>query len=309
MLQPRAPFSKVSSAVGPWRVYRPQPGRTFYCAVLEGACCLCEDGREPVTLEAGDFVLVPSAVGFGMSSVVPAAPELVEVMPVALPSGEMRHGRVDAPPDVRLLIGYCEFGSPDAALLVSLLPRMVHVRGESRLATIMQLVREESREQRPAREVILARLLEVLLIEALRSTSGPADSPGLVRGLADARLATALRLMHEQPTRPWTVAQLAREAALSRSAFFERFSRALGVPPMEYLLAWRMALAKNLLRDKTLGVGDVAERVGYSSASTFSVAFTRHVGVAPTRYAQDEVDATSRRSPEAGMNAKVTPLN
>jgi AraC-like DNA-binding protein len=95
--------------------------------------------------------------------------------------------------------------------------------------------------------------------------------------------------MHESPTRPWTVAQLAKEAALSRSTFFERFSRAVGVAPMEYLLAWRMALAKNLLRRKEANVAQVAERVGYSSGSTFSVAFTRHVGLPPTRYAQEHM--------------------
>jgi transcriptional regulator GlxA family with amidase domain len=184
------------------------------------------------------------------------------------------------------LVGHCEFGSPDAALLVSLLPQLVHVRGEDRLATIVQLVGEESRAQRPARDMILARLLEVLLIEALRSTAGTAASPGLVRGLADERLAVALRRMHEEMARPWTVAQLANEAALSRSVFFERFNRALGVPPMEYLLAWRMARARKLLREHQGGVAEVAQRVGYASASAFSVAFTRHVGVPPARYAR-----------------------
>jgi transcriptional regulator GlxA family with amidase domain len=126
----------------------------------------------------------------------------------------------------------------------------------------------------------------VLLIEALRSTAQTSASPGLLRGLADPRLAAAIRRMHERPAHAWTVAQLAKEAALSRSAFFERFSRAVGQAPMEYLLAWRMALAKHLLRQDGAAVADVAERVGYSSASTFSVAFTRHVGVPPARYAR-----------------------
>jgi transcriptional regulator GlxA family with amidase domain len=160
------------------------------------------------------------------------------------------------------------------------------VRGERRLATLVQLVREETREQRPARDVVLSRLMEVLLIEALRSTAGTNAPPGLVRGLADARLAAAIRGMHERPTRAWTVAELAKEAALSRSTFFERFNREVGVPPMEYLLAWRMALAKDLLRRDAGRMAEIAERVGYASASTFSVAFARHVGMPPTQYAR-----------------------
>ena len=92
--------------------------------------------------------------------------------------------------------------------------------------------------------------------------------------------------MHERPGHAWTVAALAREAALSRSAFFERFNRIVGIAPMAYLLAWRMALAKQLLRKKESSVADVAERVGYSSASTFSIAFARHVGQPPMRYAR-----------------------
>jgi transcriptional regulator GlxA family with amidase domain len=162
----------------------------------------------------------------------------------------------------------------------------VHVRGEPRLATLVQLVTDEARAQRPGREVVLARLLEVLLIEALRSATNTAASPGLTRGLADARLAHALRRMHEAPARAWTVAELAREAALSRSAFFERFNRTVGAAPMAYLLTWRMALAQDLLRRGAGSVAQVAERVGYSSASTFSVAFTRHVGMPPARYAR-----------------------
>ena len=285
LLQPGAPFSKVVGGAGSWGVRRSEAGRPFYCVILEGSCRLAVGEHEPITLQEGDFVLIPSAYSFTMSSLAPVTSEAFDRAPVALLNGEFRHGSQSGPPDVRFLIGYCVFGSPDAALLVSLLPQLVHVRGERRLATLVQLVGEESREQRPARDVILARLLEVLLIEALRSTSGTAASPGLVRGLADERLAVAIRRMHESPTQPWTIAQLAKEAALSRSAFFERFSRAVGVAPIEYLLAWRMAMAKNLLWRKEGGIAEIAERVGYSSASAFSVAFTRYVGLPPSRYA------------------------
>ncbi|MFC4526743.1 AraC family transcriptional regulator [Dyella halodurans] len=291
LLQPSAPFSKIVSGAGRWGVRRSEAGRPFYCVILEGSCRLAVDGHEPIDLQEGDFVLIPSADGFTMSSLTPATPEDFDTPPVALSHGEFRLGIQCGSHDVRLLIGYCVFGSPDAALLVSLLPQLMHVRGERRLTTIVQLVGDESRDLRPARDVILARLLEVLFIEALRSSAGPAASPGLMRGLADERLAFALRQMHESPTRPWTVAQLAKEAALSRSAFFERFGRAVGVAPMEYLLAWRMALAKNLLRRKEGGIAEVAARVGYSSASTFSVAFTRHVGLPPTRYAQEQLES------------------
>src|SRR5690606_12967408 len=111
------------------------------------------------------------------------------------------------------------------------------------------------------RDLVLTRLLEILLVEALRSTPGDGAPAGLLRGLADERLAPALRQMHAHLGRAWTVAQLAKVAALSRSAFFDRFLRTVGVPPMEYLLVWRMAVAKDLLLRRLgrhdLGMGEV----------------------------------------------------
>jgi hypothetical protein len=190
---------------------------TFQPRFLEGPLRLAVDGRAPMILEKGDFVLIPSAFDFTASSLEPP-PGRRDTAHVVLPDGEVRHGDPSGPPDVRMLVGDCVFASPDASLLVPLLPQLVHVRGERRLSTLVELVSEESRERRPAREVILARLLEVLLIEALRSTAGTAASPGLLRGLADERLAVAIRRMHESPTKAWTVAQLAKEAALSRSS-------------------------------------------------------------------------------------------
>ena len=99
--------------------------------------------------------------------------------------------------------------------------------------------------------------------------------------------------MHARPTHAWTVAELAQEAALSRSTFFERFQREVGVAPMAYLLAWRMALAKDLLCRDAGRMAEIAERVGYSSASTFSVAFTRHVGRPPRQYAREQAAAAA----------------
>lgn len=299
LLQPAATAAKMVSGSGRWRVRRTESGQPFYFVILEGSCRLAVDGREPLALQANDFVLIPAAYDFTMSSLEPVTAEAAQAAPVALADGRFRLGPPDARPDVQLLVGHCIFGSPDAALLVSLLPQLVHVRGESRLTTLVQLVGEESRAQRPARDVILSRLLEVLFMEALRSTAGTAASPGLLRGLADERLAVAIRHMHESPAQAWTVAQLAKEAALSRSAFFERFSHTVGVTPMDYLLSWRMAMAKNLLWRQQLAIAEIADRVGYSSASTFSVAFTRHVGLSPARYAREQAQSPVTPEPEA----------
>jgi AraC-like DNA-binding protein len=289
LLQPGARSSKVVSGVGSWRLRRVDVGPPSYGLILNGACQMVIDEKEPLTLQQGDFVLTPAAHNFSMASLVPPPPDVWVPAPVALPNGEFRLGHQNGIPDFLLLVGQIEFGSPDAGLLVSLLPQLVHVRGQQRLATLVQLVIDESRSQRPARDVILPRLLEVLLIEALRSTTMTTASQGLLRGLADERLAVAIRLMHESPKSPWTVVELAKEAALSRSAFFERFNRAMGVAPMEYLLSWRMALAKNLLWRKEAGIAEVATRVGYGSASAFSVAFTRHVGLSPTFYVRGQM--------------------
>jgi len=287
LLQPAATLSKAVGGAGQWRLRRIDDGQPFYCVVLDGACHLAAAGHEPVMLTQGDFVLIPAAHDYTFSSVEPPPPGRY-TEPAMLAGGEVRLGGLEGRPDVQFLVGHCVFGSPDAALLVSLLPQLVHVRGEARLATLVELVGDETRGTRPARDLVLGRLLEVLLIEALRSTARTAASAGLLRGLADPRLAAAIRRMHEDPGRAWTVAELAGEASLSRSTFFDRFRRAVGTAPMDYLLTWRMALAQNLLRRRQGGIAEVAKRVGYGSASTFSVAFARHVGVPPGQFTDSQ---------------------
>ena len=296
LLRPEAPFSKLVVASAPWAVRRTETGRPFYFVVLEGSCHLTIDGpahSDTLTLNAGDFALIPAARCFATSSLDRQPPREGEAVatPIVQMPGGARVGDPNGTVDVRMRVGNCVFGSPDAALLVSLLPQWLHVRGEPRLSTLVQLVGEESRADRPAREIVMARRLEVLLIEAFRSSASTAASAGLVRALADTKLALALRRMHERPSDAWTVAQLSREAGMSRSAFFARFSRAVGIAPMEYLLAWRMALARQMLRQRELAISEIAERVGYSSVSTFGVAFTRHVGVPPGRYSRNGIDA------------------
>lgn len=283
LLAPDAGFSKLVTGAGGWRVERSEEGRPFYAAILEGACHLSLGGQEPVLLEQGDFILVPAACDFATSSVEPPAPG-APLLHAEIGPGLFWLGARDALPNVRMLVGHCTFGSDDAALLVSLLPRLAHVRGDGRLTRLVELLNEESHAARPGRDVILRHLLEVLMIEALRSTAGPGASPGLLRGLADERISIALRRMHDDPARPWTVMDLAKEAGLSRSTFFDRFRREVGVAPIDYLTGWRMALARDLLRQNRIGLSQVAHHVGYGSASSFSVAFTRHVGASPMAY-------------------------
>lgn len=289
LLQPRSVFSKCISGAGRWGVRYTEFGQPSFCVVLEGSCLLAVDGQDPLVLLAGDFVLLPATPGFSLSGFESVAPEYIDPKLLVRSADEIRHGIQGGRPDVRLLGGYFVFDSPDAALLVSLLPAQIHLRGIKHLTMLVALIGEEARQQCSGRDLILSRLVEVLLIEALRSSSGEDAHPGLLRGLSDVRLALAMREMHNNPGHSWTMVALANKAALSRSAFFDRFTRAVGMPPMEYLLAWRMAVAKDLLCRHELGLAEVAERVGYSSASTFSTAFSRYVGQAPGRYARERL--------------------
>lgn len=285
-LSPRAVIANLVSGKGNWSVRYARYGLPSFCIVLEGDALLTVDGHGPITLSAGDFVLLPTTPGFLLSSFVPAPPVYLDPFQVAGGRGEVRYGEPTGVADMRALGGSFQFDHADPALLVSLLPEVVHVRGSARLSQLVHMVGEESAEEKPGCEFIQSRLVELLLVEAMRSTTAGSAPPGLLRGLGDERLALALKQMHAQVERDWTVAQMAKVAALSRSTFFERFTRTVGVPPMEYLLAWRMEIAKQLLRSHKVPVAEVAERVGYGSTSTFSVAFSRHVGQSPSRFAR-----------------------
>ncbi len=288
LLHPRAAFANVISGKGNWAIRFSEFGHPSFCIVLEGGCRLSVDGHEPIAIAAGDFVLLPTTPPFTISSEAPAPPIHLDPNEMAETRGEVRYGEQTGTPDMRSLGGSFLFEDSDPALLVSLLPRVVHVRGSERLSHLVRLVGEESSDGKPGNAIMLSRLVDMLLIEAMRSTTSGTAPPGLLRGLGDARLAAALKQIHARIDHPWSVGQMAQAAALSRSGFFERFSRKVGVTPMEYLLSWRMEIAKNLLARGELTVAEVAERIGYGSSSTFSVAFSRHVGQAPGRYARTQ---------------------
>ena len=286
LLRPRAAFANTISGKGNWAVRYSEYGLPSFCIMLEGSCLLRVDGHEAITIKAGDFVLLPTTPGFTLSSFVPAPPVYLDPNKVAGGHSELRYGEQEGAPDMRSLGGAFLFDCSDPGLLISLLPKVVHVRNSVRLSQLVQMVGEESADQKPGNEFVLSRLVELLLVEAMRSATAEHAPPGLLRGLGDERLAPALKQLHAHIDHSWTVDQLARIATLSRSAFFERFTRLVGVPPMEYLLAWRMEIAKEMLSDNELTVSQIAERVGYGSTSAFSVAFSRHVGQPPSLYAR-----------------------
>jgi AraC-like DNA-binding protein len=290
LLRPQTVLSKVISGAGRWSVRYAAHSEPGFCLVLDGSCFLALDGVGVGTteLQAGDFVLLPATPGFTMASDLRLRP----TRGVPVMNGELRHGAQAGPPTMRMLGGYFRFDGANARLVVGLLPSMIHIRrgdaGAERLRQTAELIGEETRTQRPGRDSILERLVEVLLIEALRfrPVSAAKQEQGLLAGLADPALARALHRIHVDVARRWTVAELARAAGMSRAVFAERFARVVGMPPMQYLVEWRMAIAKDLLRRERSPLADVAERVGYRSASAFSTAFSRVAGVAPSEFAR-----------------------
>ncbi|QDL94291.1 AraC family transcriptional regulator (plasmid) [Paroceanicella profunda] len=297
LLRPRPAVAKVVEAGGRWRVERSGMASPFYAAIVEGRARLSVKGRAPLMLDAGDFVLIPDLDSFSMESDLPPPPGASRV-PLETGPGRVRVGPEGAPVEMRALVGHCRFATVDRALLLSLLPEVIHVPGQERLMALVPVIHDETRSDRPARLMILERLLEVMMIEALRSGPGPTRPPGLLRGLADPRLIAALHRIHSGAASGLTVAGLAREAGLSRSTFFERFRTALGCAPMEYAATWRMAVARDLLLRGGLTNAEIAHRVGYGSASAFGMAFARHQGMSPgafvARHAGEEEEALSR---------------
>lgn len=283
LLRPEMALSKLVEGGGAWQVRRDDLDSPLYCAIVEG-CGRLEVPGGGVTLGAGDFVMIPALSGFRMTSLPPPDPRGPELRLQAGP-GRVRLGPPDAPVEMRALVGHCRFRGA-RPVLVSLLPEMIVVPGQPRLTALVGMIHDETRADRPGRALTLERLLEVLLIEALRSGAGVALPPGLLRGLADPRLAAALGRIHADPAADVTVASLARAAGLSRTGFFERFRREVGRAPMQYLTDWRMALAQDLLREGRLTNDQIARRVGYGSASAFGMAFQRHAGVPPRVFAE-----------------------
>jgi AraC-like DNA-binding protein len=287
LLRPHAVFSKPITGCGNWGVRYSAYGQPGFCIVLKGQCWLAVEEAEPVILDRGDFILLPSPPAFALLSRLDA-----ECVPGQPSQKGVRHGDPKGEPDFTMLGGSFRLEPVNAPFLLTLLPRMIHIRSAEgdteRLSKVIGLVMEECAADQLGRELVLERLLEIMLIECLRWPGTSLDSlpTGLLAGMKDRALAKALRAMHGNVRAGWTVAGLAKLAAMSRSAFSARFSETLGCAPMEYLSRWRMALVRDALSRGEKSLDCIAEEIGYESASAFSTAFRRRVGCSPGQFAR-----------------------
>ncbi len=297
LTQANSVLSGGFSARGNWALRFPALEQIKLLAVVRGTCRLRIEGQKRDTrLEAGDVVFLPGRPGFLLGSNLSFAPR---------DAGQVREGLVRVGegrgPECVVISGVVSPHPASATLLSMLLPAQVHVRGSApeaaQLHAILEQILEERSRQRPGNALASALLAQLLFVQALRAHiagAGPVG-PGWVHALRDERIAPALQLMHGTPSRKWTLEELARASAMSRTSFATHFKAVAGMAPLAYLTAWRMHLAQRALRDRQLSVRQIADSLGYSSESAFSNAFKRETGQAPRHYqrAQAELAGSS----------------
>jgi AraC-like DNA-binding protein len=264
-----------------------------YHVVTHGACWGGVVGEAPVRLEAGDVIVFPQ----GDPHILSSAPGMRSPPDLALYSRFL-----DTPPPIHVPLGgpggerveiICGFLGCDARPfnpLLATLPRVLHSRvaaaDDGTLRSFIDAAVRESSSRRPGGASVLARLSELMFVEVVRRhlESMPAGGTGWLAGLRDEFVGRALALLHRRPDHAWTLDELARKVALSRSALAERFTHLVGQPPMQYLARWRMQIAAGLLAGGGASVAQVAVEVGYASEAAFSRAFKKLVGVPPASW-------------------------
>lgn len=261
----------------------------MFHVVTAGRCWLQVEGGEHRQLHAGDVALVPHGEGHRMASEPGVAGVPLFDLPHDYQSDRyevLRQGGGGAA--TGLLCAVIRFDDPAARQLVKLLPRTIVVDASDSpqaewMHSALRFMATEARSPRPGGEAVMTRLADVLLIQTIRAwiEHDPAAQTGWLGALRDPQVGGAITLIHRDPARAWTVATLASEVAMSRSAFAARFAELVGEPPMQYLARWRMQVALTWLKDDGMPVGEIGHRLGYESEAAFSRAFKRFVGVAP----------------------------
>jgi AraC-like DNA-binding protein len=282
-----------SELTAPWGLDLPaESGSMWFHVVNSGRCWLEIDGEEPLLLQPGDFALVPHGQGHQLVSDHGAPTPRVDLLDYDYASDRyaiLRYGGGGA--GTSIVCGTVRFGHPAARNLVALLPRTIVVEGQPGslspeadwMHSTLRLIAAEGRELRPGGEAVITRLSDILVIQAIRSwiAGDPAGQTGWLGALQDPRIGLALSLIHRDPAQPWSVASLARETAMSRSAFAARFTELVGEPVMKYVTRWRMQVALDWLQAEDAPVSAIATRLGYESEAAFSRAFKRTMGFSP----------------------------
>src|SRR3954447_15538439 len=268
-----------SELTAPWGLTLPElPGHMWLHAVAEGVLQL-GDRR----LMRGDVAVVTHGDGHVLRSEPGAeAPDILslEREQVSELYETLRYGGGGA--RTRLLCGAVRFEHPAARNLIGALPAVIQLDAAP-LQTTLSMLAAETRDPQPGGEAIITRLADVLVIQAIRGwiAADPAAQTGWLGALRDPHLGRALALIHRDPARDWTVAALADELAMSRSAFAARFTELVDEPAMQYVTRYRMNVALNALKEEGATVGELAGRLGYRSEAAFARAFKRTVGTPP----------------------------
>ena len=284
----------------------PMPQCLMFHFVTSGRCRLEVKGSAALDLRPGDLALVPHGEGHKLASArgVPAA-KLFDLYrePISERYEILRHGGGGAAAHV--VCGAVRFDHPTAAHLVSLLPRVISSPAGDSPQTewihgTLRFMAAEARALAPGGETVITRLADILVIQAIRAwiAHDPSARSGWLGALQDRHVGRALALIHREPARDWTLASLAAEVAMSRSALAARFTEKVGEPVMQYLTRWRMQLALSRLRETDVGIGELANDLGYGSEAAFSRAFKRTLGVPP-----GEVRRGHRQAAVAGRAA------
>ena len=277
----------------PWAWRLATPGLAAFHVITVGQAWLLREREAPVLIEAGDLVILPAGEAHTIKDKPQSTAEPIDLLPFMEQSDLTPAQQSGGGAACRLISGHARFDVDMAAPLIAALPPLMHVMAHSSMPPLwlsigIQFLEQEIAAPRPAQQAILNRVGDILLMECLRDyvESVPEGSGNWLAALKDKALSTALARIHQQPHHNWTVPELAQHACLSRSAFADRFSQALGEPPLTYLTRHRMRLAARQLRSTHLTISKVAEQVGYTSEAAFSQAFKREYGEAPSIWRQ-----------------------
>ena len=299
LLRPRTLLWKHMVWRGDWGLRMPADHGVVFGHVVTGRCRYQLPGAEEATLDAGDHLLLTKP-GQWMLRGGKGSGEVVDFDPVRHGATASSPAEDTSPDEVRIVGGHFEFDPTSAELLTSFMAPAVHVRthasgeDDGRLARVLAVIDAEASDNRPGRDAVLSRLIEIVLIEVLRAPALVSfHRRGMLVGLTDPQVAASLRAFHADVGRDWSVASLASEARMSRSAYSQRFTALVGQPPMTYALHWRMAVARDALRSGRRSIDEIASAIGYASVSAFTTAFTRTAGVPPARYARRRADPPS----------------